>query len=105
MLLLLQIFPNFYAAFKEANPEMELLRTPMCLVLKGYKYADEDENGDNDMQTINREYDEEDDEEDDEDMEMYPDEEEEPLGLVWLHEMQVCVYHYKYAIVQIFSLQ
>ncbi len=84
---------------------MDLLRTPMCLTLKGHTYTDEDENGDDDMQNIDREevLDEDEGEEDKEDKEMYPDEEEEPLGLVWLHEMQVCIYHFQCPLVQIFS--
>ncbi len=99
----MQIFPNFCAAFKEANPEMDLLRTPMCLTLKGYKSTVEDENDEDDMKNVDIEEEvldeEEDEDEDDEDM--CPDDDEEPLGLVWLHEMQVSILFN--AVIQIFS--
>ncbi len=77
--IFVQVFPKFSAAFMEANPEMELLHTPMCLTLKGYKSTAEDES------------DEEEEDEDDKEMEL-DDDEEEPLGLVWIHEMQVPIF-------------
>ncbi len=83
--IFVQVFPKFSAAFKEANPEMELLHTPMCLTLKWYKSTAEDESDEDEV--LN----EEEEDEDDKEMEL-DDDEEEPLGLVWIHEMQVPIF-------------
>ncbi len=74
----------------------------MCLTLKGYTYTDKEYENEDVMQDMDTEQVLGEDKDDEEDEDMCLDDEEEPLGLVWLYEMQVSII--SNALAQMFSV-